>query len=85
MICAYAPTAVIAGLDPAIHADSRQTLIVRITAPLHLMDARVKPGHDNRESEFWREETHFFCADAFLYQSRICTPFQCSTPSKRFT
>jgi hypothetical protein len=33
------PSAVIAGLDPAIHRSSQEFLAKR-------MDARVKPGHD---------------------------------------
>jgi hypothetical protein len=49
-----APTAVIAGLDPAIHEEFPQTLIVRIAMPLHLMDCRVKPGKDDGESEYAR-------------------------------
>jgi hypothetical protein len=31
---------VIAGLDPAIHTDARHT-------PIFIMDARVKPAHDD--------------------------------------
>ncbi len=38
---------VIAGLDPAIHEHSPQTHLVRMPSPHHLMDARVKPGHDS--------------------------------------
>ena len=39
---------VIAGLDPAIHEAAPTT--VRLSSLRGLMDARVKPGHDGRES-----------------------------------
>jgi hypothetical protein len=41
-LCASQLRFVIAGLDPAIHDEAQLTLTVR-------MDARVEPGHDNRE------------------------------------
>jgi hypothetical protein len=40
---------VIAGLDPAIHDDARQIQFVRFAQPQLIMDARVKPAHDDRE------------------------------------
>jgi hypothetical protein len=69
-MCVLSPF-VIAGLDPAI-----QLLAKR-------MNARVKPGHDPEALSFYLSLKGTFTAD--LYQSRICAPFQCSTPSKRRT
>ena len=47
---------------------------------LGLADAERFLGHDVRDYLFLN------CTlAADLYQSRICAPFQCSTPSKRFT
>jgi hypothetical protein len=40
------PTAVIAGLDPAIHDEPPRPSTVKFDAPMAFMDGRVKPGHD---------------------------------------
>jgi hypothetical protein len=40
-------SAVIAGLDPAIHEEDRQAMtLVSISKGRFIMDARVKPAHD---------------------------------------
>jgi hypothetical protein len=63
------------GLVPGIHALLRDKQDV---------DGRDKPGHDAAPFDF---QIHYLSLSPAtdLYQSRICTPFQCSTPSKRFT
>jgi hypothetical protein len=43
-LCAFQLHFVIAGFDPAIHDEAQLALTVS-------MDARVKPGHDNREAK----------------------------------
>jgi hypothetical protein len=41
---------VIAGLDPAIHDKLWQMQTVRFALPRFIMDARVKPAHDDGKS-----------------------------------
>jgi hypothetical protein len=44
----HALSVVIAGLDPAIHDETRHTMIYeRLSALKFIMDGRVKPGHDS--------------------------------------
>jgi hypothetical protein len=46
------PFAVIAGLDPAIHAEVQpgRTSVI-LSGGRAIMDARIKPGHDGGEDE----------------------------------
>jgi hypothetical protein len=64
-------SAVMAGLDPAIHETSRRMRAVRFPALRFIMDARVKPAHDAECVAPLRLRSRFTCQTAHEANARL--------------